>query len=161
MRRSWLKSSILVAFLFLIVTFWGNGIVWASPEQSPVRQTVPTRIKDTPVPISPTAAPPTSAPATKIKLTVQPPTDLPTTTLTQPLPTQTTTATETPTQKATQPALTATLAFFAPTATLPTAMPMPQPSTSNGGSLLAVAIGGIMLIILGAFVFMFRQKNLR
>jgi hypothetical protein len=152
MRRFWLKFGILITLLVLTGILWDSNMVWASPEQSPPRQTVPSRVKtDTPGPAtntpgkgSATSALPTStnAPA------------LPTETQLQ-TPTQTITATPT----ATSPTFTATLVMPTATSVLPTATLVPPPSPTTGGSALIIAIGGIMVVIFGALVFALRRRG--
>ena len=149
MQRSWLKFGMIAVFLVLTGILWDSSMVWASPDQSPLRQTVPTRVKtNTPVPATDTPG--------KVRNTSVPPTStnaptLPTATQMQ-IPTQTKTATATST--ATRPTATRLTATH-PTATRPTstATPVPQPSPSTGGSALVMAIGGIIVVILGALVF--------
>jgi len=149
MQRSWLKFGMIAVFLVLTGILWDSSMVWASPDQSPLRQTVPTRVKtNTPVPATDTPG--------KVRNTSVPPTStnaptLPTATQMQ-IPTQTKTATATST--ATRPTATRLTATH-PTATRPTstATPVPQSSPSTGGSALVMAIGGIIVVILGALVF--------
>jgi len=149
MLRSWLKLGMIAVLLVLTGILWDSNMVWASPDQSPPRQTVPTRVKtNTPVPATDTPG--------KVRNTSVPPTStnaptLPTATQMQ-IPTQTRTATATST--ATRPTATRLTATH-PTATRPTstATPVPQSSPSTGGSALVMAIGGIIVVILGALVF--------
>ena len=158
MQRSWLKFGMIAVLLVLTGILWDSGMAWASPDQSPPRQTVPTRKKtDTPVPATntPDVVPATDTPG-KVKDTPVPPTStnvptLPAATQMQtPIQTKTATATST----ATRPTATRLTATH-PTATRPTstATPVPQPSPSTGGSALVMAIGGIIVVILGALVF--------
>ena len=157
MQRSWLKFGMIAVFLVLTGILWDSSMVWASPDQSPLRQTVPTRVKtNTPVPATDTPG--------KVRNTSVPPTStnaptLPTATQMQ-IPTQTKTATATST--ATRPTATRLTATH-PTATRPTstATPVPQPSPSTGGSALVMAIGGIIGVILGALAFALRRSGSR
>jgi len=157
MLRSWLKLGMIAVLLVLTGILWDSNMVWASPDQSPPRQTVPTRVKtNTPVPATDTPG--------KVRNTSVPPTStnaptLPTATQMQ-IPTQTKTATATST--ATRPTATRLTATH-PTATRPTstATPVPQPSPSTGGSALVMAIGGIIVVILGALVFALRRSSWR
>ena len=158
MQRSWLKIGMIAILLVLTGILWDSSMVWASPDQSPPRQTVPTRVKSaTPGPATntPDVVPATNTPG-KGGSTSVPPTStntpaLPTATQMQ-IPTQTRTATATST--ATRPTATRLTATH-PTATRPTstATPVPQSSPSTGGSALVMAIGGIIVVILGALVF--------
>ena len=157
MQRSWLKIGMIAILLVLTGILWDSSMVWASTDQSPLRQTVPTRVKtNTPVPATDTPG--------KVRNTSVPPTStnaptLPTATQMQ-IPTQTKTATATST--ATRPTATRLTATH-PTATRPTstATPVPQPSPSTGGSALVMAIGGIIVVILGALVFALRRSSWR
>ena len=145
MQRSWLKFGMIAVFLVLTGILWDSSMVWASPDQSPPRQTVPTRVKtNTPVPATDTPG--------KVRNTSVPPTStnaptLPTATQMQ-IPTQTKTVTATP-------------VMSTATSVLLTATPVPQPSPTSGGSALVMAIGGIMVAILGALVFALRRSSWR
>ena len=170
MQRSWLKFGMIAVFLVLTGILWDSGMVWASPDQSPARQTVPTRVKtDTPGPATntPDIVPATNTPG-KVRGTSVPPTS--TNALTLPAATQMQTPIQTKTATITQPAhtpttipptSTATPAMPTVTSVLLTATPVPQPSPTSGGSALVMAIGGIMVAILGALVFALRRSSWR
>ena len=154
MQRSWLKFGMIAVFLVLTGILWDSGMVWASPDQSPARQTVPTRVKtDTPGPATntPDIVPATNTPG-KVRGTSVPPTS--TNALTLPSATQM----QIPTQTKT---VTATPVMSTATSVLLTATPVPQPSPTSGGSALVMAIGGIMVAILGALVFALRRSSWR
>jgi len=154
MQRSWLKFGMIAVFLVLTGILWDSGMVWASPDQSPARQTVPTRVKtDTPGPATntPDIVPATNTPG-KVRGTSVPPTS--TNALTLPAATQM----QIPTQTKT---VTATPVMSTATSVLLTATPVPQPSPTSGGSALVMAIGGIMVAILGALVFALRRSSWR
>lgn len=68
--QHWLKYSFGVLFLALALTLANSSLAWASPAQSPARQTVPTRIK-TETPTNP-APLPTDQPKTKIPTAILP-----------------------------------------------------------------------------------------
>ena len=164
MQRSWLKFGVIAFLLVSTWIFWDTSMVWASPDQSPARQTVPTRVKtDTPTSVPPTNTP-VVVPATSAPPTItETPDVLPTATRMQ-IPTQTQTATATqpaPTPTATRPTSTATPVMSTATSVLSTATPVPQPSPTTGGNVLVMAIGGIIVVILGALVFMLRRSGSR
>ena len=157
MQRSWLKFGMIAVFLVLTGILWDSSMVWASTDQSPLRQTVPTRVKtNTPVPATDTPG--------KVRNTSVPPTStnaptLPTATQMQ-IPTQTRTATATqPMPTATRPTSTVMLVMPTVTSVLSTETPVPQPSPTSGGSALVMAIGGIIVVILGALVFALRRRG--
>jgi len=157
MLRSWLKLGMIAVLLVLTGILWDSNMVWASPDQSPPRQTVPTRVKtNTPVPATDTPG--------KVRNTSVPPTStnaptLPTATQMQ-IPTQTRTATATqPMPTATRPTSTVMLVMPTVTSVLSTETPVPQPSPTSGGSALVMAIGGIIVVILGALVFALRRRG--
>ena len=169
MQRPWLKFGVIAFLLVSTGIFWDTSMVWASPDQSPARQTVPTRVKtDTPTPeiVPPTSVPPTDTPVvpTSVPPTIteapdRPPTALPTATRMQ-IPTQTRTATATqPMPTATRPTSTVMLVMPTVTSVLSTETPVPQPSPTSGGSALVMAIGGIIVVILGALVFALRRRG--
>lgn len=168
MKRSWLKFGIIAVLLVLTGILWDSSMVWASPDQSPARQTVPTRVKtDTPTSVPPTntpvIVPATSVPPTSTEAPDRHPTALPTATRMQ-IPTQTQTATATqpaPTPTATRSTSTATPVILTATSVLSTATPVPQPSPTTGGNTLVMAIGGIIVVILGALVFVLRRSGSR
>lgn len=164
MRRSWLKFGIIAVLLVLTGILWDSSIVWASPDQSPARQTVPTRVKtDTPTSVPPTNTP-VVVPATSAPPTItEAPDVLPTATRMQ-IPTQTQTAMATqpaPTPTATRPTSTATPVILTVTPVLSTATPVSQPSPTTNGNALPIAIGVIIVIILGALVFVLRRRGSR
>ena len=154
MQRSWLKIGMIAILLVLTGILWDSSMVWASPDQSPPRQTVPTRVKSaTPGPATntPDVVPATNTPG-KVRGTSVPPTS--TNALTLPAATQM----QIPTQTKT---VTATPVMSTATSVLLTATPVPQPSPTSGGSALVMAIGGIMVAILGALVFALRRSSWR
>ena len=158
----------IAVLLVLTGILWDSGMAWASPDQSPPRQTVPTRKKtDTPVPATntPDVVPATDTPG-KVKDTPVPPTSTNVPTL--PAATQMQTPIQTKTATITQPAHTPTTIPPTSTATpvmptvtsvLSTETPVPQPSPTSGGSALVMAIGGIIVVILGALVFALRRRG--
>lgn len=168
MRRSWLKFSMIAILLVLTGILWDSNMVWASPEQSPPRQTVPTRVKtDTPAPATntPDVVPATNTPgkdrATSVPSTSTNVPTLPTATQMQ-IPTQTKTATAMqPMPTATRSTSTTMPVMPTVTSVLPTATLAPQPSPTTGGSALIIAIGGIIVVILGALVFALRRGGSR
>ena len=152
MQRSWLKFGMIAVFLVLTGILWDSGMVWASPDQSPARQTVPTRVKtDTPGPATntPDIVPATNTPG-KVRGTSVPPTS--TNALTLPAATQM----QIPTQTKT---VTATPVMSTATSVLPTATLAPPSSPTTGGSTLVMAIVGIIVVILGALVFALRRRG--
>jgi hypothetical protein len=177
MQKSWLKISLLAFLLVLTWIGWGNRTVWASSDQSPERQTVPTRvITDTPGPTSipPTTAPtntpavigPTSAPPTNTVVPVSSPTASPTATSTVTLtatPTETQTATLTPTPSQTKSAKTATQPPAKTESVVPTMTstkaPFHLPSFAICGNILILAIIGLAVILFVVLAFVLRRKN--
>ena len=160
MQRPWLKFGVIAFLLVSTWIFWDTSMVWASPDQSPARQTVPTRVKtDTPTSVPPTNTP-VVVPATSAPPTItETPDVLPTATRMQ-IPTQTRTATATqPMPTATRPTSTVMLVMPTVTSVLSTETPVPQPSPTSGGSALVMAIGGIIVVILGALVFALRRRG--
>lgn len=146
MQRSWLKFGITAVLLVLTGILWDSSMVWASPDQSPPRQTVPTRVKTD----IPTSVPSTNTPGV-VPATSVPPTKTKTATATQPAPTLT----------ATRQTSTATLVMLTVTSVLSIATPVPQLPPNTDGSVLVMAIIGIIVVILGALVFVLRRRGSR
>ncbi len=190
MRQFRLRVIIITFLLLSIVLTSNNKNVWASPGLSPVRQTVPTRVR-TPTPTEmPTLVPPTNTP--NVVPTVPPtgisPTEskpqLPTTTETSftatvslPTPTLNTIITQSPTQTATSlqytPAVTVTNSGITATSVTSTVsstiikgVTTPSSLPGNDGRSRIVSIAGtitviLIIAILGVLVLVLRRRRSR
>jgi hypothetical protein len=191
MQQFRLRVVIITSLLLSIVLISNNKNVWASPGQSPIRQTVPTRVR-TPTPIEiPTSVPPTNTP--NVIPTLLPPTDTPPTgpqpqlptktetpyiaTATLPTPTRSIVPTQSPTQTATTlqhaPAVTVTRSGITTTSVASTVtsiiikvVPTPPSSPDIAGRIKNVSIAGtitviFVLAILGVLVLVLRRRRSR
>ena len=183
---------VIITFLLLsIVLLSHNKSVWASPDQSPNRQTVPTRVRTSTPTEVPTQAPPTDTPT--IVPTSLPPTDtspagpkpqLPTNTATPDsttaafstpthtiIPTQSPTPTATasilaPTVTITRSGITATMVASMVTSILPKVVSTPNSSPEVAGRTTNVSTAGIItgifiMAILGVLVFVLLGEDAR
>jgi len=170
MQRYWLKIVFFVVFIVVAAIFMDNSLVWASPDQSPARQTVPTRVKS-PTPDLAITESPTATVAIN-----NPPTVIPSETPTQVLiflPTSTVTQLD---FSITELTSTTILDFSSPTRSTSSTIkiestvtsvlvvtiinPQSVPPTDGSGSSV-IAIFLIIVVILGMLVFLFRQRGIR
>jgi hypothetical protein len=112
MQGSRLKIGIMAGLLVMIILISNRTNAWASQDQSPVHQTVPTRIRNTatstPMAVTPTKIPsetPNSSTPTRFETPIRPTAALPTTTPKK-IPTQTKTLAGTTTQPSATPSST-------------------------------------------------------
>jgi hypothetical protein len=189
MQGSRLKIGIMAGLLVMIILISNQTNVWASQDQSPVHQTVPTRIRNTatrtPIAVTPTKIPsetPISSTPTSFETPNRPTADLPTTTPKK-IPTQTKSLAETATQPsatpsatpaptitttatitqppATRPTITDTAVMPSMTAVPPSGSPAPQSSARSGKNGSVVEIAGILLIISGGLAYVLWKRRSR
>jgi hypothetical protein len=180
MQQSRPKSGIIVILLVTIVLLWNKSNVWASPDQSPHHQTVPTRVRTNTPTATRKALTPTNTPTTKPNQVIPTNTDTPNnpaellqTATPNQIPTQTQTLTKTLTATVAELMLTYTQVtstrltdttkpeMSSTITVLPTANPEPRSSVRIGNNALVMVLVGIVVVMLGILAFVLWKRHSR